>query len=273
MNEAADPALDEFTEVMSGPDEDIDLARAALVVARLHYPHLELDPILEGLNALAAKVRARIPADAPAMNQIEALSGVLLRDYGLTGATKYYYDPRNSFLNDVLERKVGIPVSLSILYMSVGARAGIALAGTAIPRHFLVRVLGVQPPQFIDVFSKGRIMDLETCQAAVRRMFRGQIELHDGMFETVSNAAVISRLLTNLKMIYLNSMRYAAVVPILDRMILINPAEPALLKERGLVRFRLGHAPEARRDLELYLQESGNPEDESDIRELLRRIG
>lgn len=273
MNEAADPALEEFSEAVSGLDEEIDLARAGLVVARLQYPDLEIEPILDSLNALAAKVLARTSPGAPVMEQIEALSKVLLKDAGLTGATKYYYDPRNSFLNDVLERKVGIPVSLSILYMSVGARAGIALAGTAIPRHFLVRILGVQPARFIDVYGKGRVMDLETCQEAVKRMFRGQIELHDEMFETVSNAAVISRLLTNLKMIYLNSMRYASVVPILDRMILVNPQESSLLKERGLVRFRLGHAPEARRDLELYLQESGNPEDAGDIRELLRRMG
>lgn len=273
MNEAADPALDEFREAVSGPDEDIDLARVGLIVARVQYPALEIEPVLESLNALAARVRARVSPEAPTLDQVEALSSVMIEDFGLRGATRYYYDPRNSFLNEVMERKVGIPVSLSILYMSVGARAGIPLAGAAIPRHFLIRILGVQPARFIDVYGKGRIMDLETCKLAVSRMFRGQVELHPEMFETVSNAAVVTRLLTNLKVIYFNSMRYSAVVPILDRMILVNPMETTLWKERGLVRFRLGHSRQARRDLEHYLSKSPSPEDEHEIRELLRRIG
>lgn len=266
-------ALEEFAQAMAGADEDIDLARVALIVARIQYPDLEIEPILDSLNALAARVRARFdPEDSP-VQQAQALTATLIKDLGLQGATRNYYDPRNSFLNDVIERKVGIPVSLSILYLSVGARAGIALGGTAVPRHFLVRLLGVAPPIFIDVYGRGRMMDLETCQESVRRMFQGQIELHPEMFETVSHASIITRLLTNLKMIYLNSMRYAAVVPILDRMILINPMEPGLLKERGLVRFRLGQAQEARSDLERYLDEAREPEDAQDIRNLLRRIG
>ncbi len=273
MNEVSDPTLEDFRRAVSGPDDEIDLARVGLIAARVQYPGLEIESILESLDALAAKVRARVSAEAPVLDQVEALTGVLIENFGLKGATKTYYDPRNSFLNDVMERKIGIPVSMSILYMSVGSRAGIALAGTGIPRHFLVRVLGIQPPRFVDVYGKGRIMDLETCQRAVTRMFRGQIELHPEMFETVSNAAVVTRLLTNLKMIYLNSMRYSAVVPILDRMILVNPQETTLWKERGLIRFRLGHSRQARQDLERYLNESPNPEDENDIRELLRRIG
>jgi regulator of sirC expression with transglutaminase-like and TPR domain len=273
MNDAADQTLEAFRAAISGPDEEIDLARAALVVARIHYPDLDIEPFLDSLNALAAKVRARFDPEGPVLAQINALSGVLLRDLGLAGAAENYYDPRNSFLNDVLERKIGIPVSLSIAYMSVGARAGIALGGTAIPRHFLVRVLGESPPLFIDVYGKGRIMDLETCKQAVRRMFRGRIELHPEMFQIVSNAAIITRLLMNLKMIHLNRKQYASVIPILDRMILVDPADTALLRERGIVRYQLGQPELARRDLERYLAAARNPDDAHDIRALLRKIG
>lgn len=273
MGEAIDPTLDEFREAVSGPDEEIDLARVGLVVARIRYPDLDIEPILDSLNALAAKVLARCsPSDSP-VAQAEALTSVLMKDHGLRGATKSYYDPRNSFLNDVLERKVGIPVSLSMLYMSVGTRAGIALGGTGIPRHFLVRLVGTPEPVFIDVYGKGRMMNMETCQEAVRRMFRGQIALHPEMFETVSNAAIVTRLLMNLKVIYLQTLRYAAVIPILDRMIVINPMESSLLKERGVARLQLGQSRQAREDLERYLSQASPPEDEPEIREILRRIG
>jgi regulator of sirC expression with transglutaminase-like and TPR domain len=273
MNDATRLALDEFRSAVSGPDDEIDLARAALVVARIQYPDLEIEPFLDSLDALAARARARVAPDAPALAQINALSSVLLRDLGLTGATENYYDPRNSFINDVLERKIGIPVSLSIIYMSVAARAGIALGGTAVPRHFLVRVIGESPPLFIDVYGKGRVMDLETCKHAVRRMFRGRIELHPEMFQTVSSLAIITRLLMNLKMIYLNSKQYASVIPILDRMILVDPADTSLLRERGIVQYQLGQPDLARRDLQRYLAAARNPDDAHDIRALLRRIG
>jgi regulator of sirC expression with transglutaminase-like and TPR domain len=273
MNDAADQTLEAFRAAISGPDEEIDLAGAALAVARIQYPALEIEPYLESLNALASKVRARFDPEEPVLSQINALSGVLLRDLGLSGATENYYDPRNSFINDVLDRKVGIPVSLSIIYIGVGARAGIPLGGTAVPRHFLVRVIGESPPLFIDVYGKGRVMDLETCQQAVRRMFRGRVELHPEMFQTVSNVAIITRLLMNLKMIYLNRKQYASVIPILDRMILLDPADTSLLRERGIVRYQLGQPELARRDLERYLAAARNPDDAHDIRALLRRIG
>lgn len=267
-----DPHLREFEEAVSGEDEDIDLARAALVASRIEHPDLELEPILDSLNALAARAVARFSPFSDPLEQVQVLNSVLIDDFGLRGASKNYYDPRNSYLNEILERKIGIPVSLAILYMSVGHRAGVALAGTAVPMHFLVRVLGVQPPHFVDVFGRGRILSQERASVGIGQMLRGKIEFEEDMLDVVSNRAVITRLLTNLKMIYLNAMKFYKAVQVLDRIIVANPWEPTLLRERGLVRFRLGQSDLARVDLERYLDEADEPEDAGEIRNILRRI-
>ncbi len=269
-----DQTLLEFRAAVSGPDEEIDLARATLVIAKVDSPDLEIEPILDGFNALAARVVARAGPDAEVMRQIEALTSVVIKDLGLRGATETdYYDPRNSFLNRVLERKLGIPISLSIVYMIVGSRAGIALGGTAMPMHFLVKVLGIQPPLFVDCYNQGRILTVEQCKEGVKTMSRGQIPFRDEMLDIVSNGAVLSRLLTNLKMIYLNALQYAKALPILDRLLVLNPSVNSLLRERGLVRYNLEQFDLARQDLKDYLATESDPPDAQEIRNLLRKIG
>lgn len=268
-----DPSLDEFRAAVSGPDEEIDLARASLVIAKVEYPDLDPEPILEGLLALAARIVQRAPPGSEPLAQVEALNATLFRELGLRGAQDHYYDPKNSFLNEVLERKLGIPISLSILYMSVGARAGIALGGASMPMHFLVRVLGVHPPVFVDCYGLGRILGEEECREAVRLMTRGRLAFEPEMLEVASNAAVLTRLLTNLKMIHMNELQYGKALPILDRLLILNPGESVLLRERGIVRFRLGQGELARIDLQNYLQAEVNPPDATEIRNLLKRIG
>ena len=134
---AADP-LESFAAALSGPDDEIDIARAALEAARLAYPDLEIEPYVEGIDALAARALGSAKGATDPLAQVEALNATLFRQYGLKGASENYYDPKNSFLNEVIDRKLGIPVSLGVLYMAVGARAGIALGGTGMPMHFLV---------------------------------------------------------------------------------------------------------------------------------------
>ncbi|MBI1784092.1 transglutaminase family protein [Candidatus Sumerlaeota bacterium] len=268
-----DSTLDEFRESVSGPDEEIDLARASLLVAKAEYPNLETAPILESLHALAARVVIRCGQTSDPLEQIEALTSVVLRDLALRGATDAYYDPRNSFINDVLERKVGIPISLSIIYMCVGARAGVALGGTSMPMHFLIRVLGLKPPQFVDCYNGGRVLTKLECEEAVKLMSHGKIPFREDMLEVISNASVLTRLLTNLKMIYLNQLQYAKAIPIFDRLVILNPYETVLLRERGIVRYKLGQGPLARQDLQDYLETAIEAPDADEIRKLLRRIG
>ena len=266
-------SIQEFREAVAGPDEEIDLARAALVIEKVEYPQLDIEPVLRSLDALASRVWARAGREDDPPRQVMALSSVVLEDLGMRGAEKNYYDPRNSFLNQVIERKVGIPVSISILYLSVGARAGIALGGTAMPMHFLVRVLGTKPPLFVDCYNKGKLLGEQECLEALRRLSKGRIEARGEMLEVIPNRVVLTRLMTNLKMIYFNTMKFDKALPILDRLLVLSPEESSLLRERGLVRYRLGQADLAREDLTGYLDGGEEPADARAIRKLLRRLG
>lgn len=268
-----DPSLSEFRKLVSGPDEEIDLARAALEVARMEYPDLDPEPILEGLDALAARVAARSRGVEDPLARVATLSGVLFGEMGLRGATEDYYDPRNSYLNDVLERRRGIPISLSILFLGVGSRAGVPVGGASLPMHFLVRVLGVRPPVFVDCFDGGRTMDLAGCAEFFERMSNGQVAFDPSMVDLASNGEILTRLLNNLKLVLRNAGDHARVLATLDRLLALNPGEPTLLRERGLVLYRLGDATMARRDLQDYLSASVDPPDAREIRDLLRRIG
>lgn len=272
MTALTDPTLGEFRSSVSGNDEEIDLARAALAVARMEYPYLEIEPVLESLNALAARVVRRAGPDRPIPEQVEALTQVVVRELGLRGADENYYDPRNSFINEVLERKTGIPISLSIIYMSVGHRAGVPLAGTAMPMHFLVRVLGVQPPLLVDCYNQGKLMTEDDCREAFRGMSGDRVPFDPQMTAIVSNGAVVTRLLTNLKVLYLNRLQYAKALPALDRLLVLNPSHHALLRERGIVHYRLQRNDLARQDLEHYLASEANPPDAREIRNLIRRL-
>lgn len=273
MTGRPDRALREFRDATSGPDEEIDLARAALVLAKLEYPDLQIEPYLGSLQALAARVLARSGPQVDTLNRVEALGSIVLGELGLRGATENYYEPRNSFLNDVIDRKLGIPVSLSVIYMAVGARAGIALGATDVPMHFLVRVLGVKPLRFVDCYSGGRLLTIDHVQEVLRRISRGRLEFSEQMLAVVSNRAVLTRMLTNLKQIYVNALNYKKALPILDRLLVLDPTHPPALRERGLVHYRLGQRDPARRDLQHYLDSGKNPTDAAEIRKLLRRIG
>jgi regulator of sirC expression with transglutaminase-like and TPR domain len=272
MSAFLDRSLQEFVEAVSRPDGEIDIARAALVASKFERADLEIESILESLNALAARVVIRAGGSSDPIEQVEALVGVVLRDFGLKGNRRRYDDPRNSLLHCVLERKLGIPVSIGIVCLGVADRAGAPLAGTALPMHFVVRVLGVRPARFIDVFNGGRMLDAESCLQAVERMSNGALRLDDRALQPVSNVAVLARMLTNLKLVYITTRNFDRAAATLDRLLVLNPLEPSLMRERGLVRYRLGQSDLARGDLQHYLDRNLDADDAPKIRELLRRL-
>lgn len=268
----SDHSLDEFRAVVSGCDEDIDLGRASLLVAKLEYPELAIEAYLESFDALAARTVHKIAGSTNPLDHVAALTSTVIKGLGIKGAQDSYYDPRNSFINDVIERKCGIPISISIVYMAIGARAGIALGGTSMPMHFLVRVLGLKPPKFVDCYNAGHVVELSECEEAVRVMSRGQIGFREDMLDVIPNSAVVTRLLTNLKMIYQNTLQYAKALPIMDRLLILNPYESGLLRERGIIRYKLGHGNLARQDLQDYLQTTIEAPDADEIRNLIKRL-
>ena len=268
--------LEDFRQAISGNDDDMDLARAAALLAHIEYPGLDIAPVLGNIEAMAAKLAVRLRRASDLHGQIQALLETALREPKLRGANsespEEYYDPRNSFLSDVFERGTGIPVSLAVLLMSVGARAGLALAATSMPMHFLVRVLGTPQPLLIDCYDGGRILTEADCRAMIHKISGGRLFYVHSMLEVISNATTLTRMLNNLKMIYLGHSRFERAIDVLDRLIIVNPEQNRLLRERGLVHYRLGHTVHAQRDLEEYLRHEPEPDEASPIRDLLRGI-
>ncbi len=276
ITQRPDPALDAFVSAVSVPDEEIDLARAALVIAQAEQPDLDVEGYLESLRALAGKVVKRAGPRTTTRRQVRALIDVVHRELGLRGVRadcqEEYYDPRNSFLNHVLDRRIGIPISLSVVLMSVGARAGIPLGGIDMPIHFLVRVLGLPEPLMIDCFDSGRLLSRLDCARMLKQMSGGRWPFRPDMLEIVSNASILSRMLTNLLLTYHRTGQLRKAVAILDRMLVLNPDQPAFLRNRGVILCQLGELARARPDLERYLQCAPQTVDTAQIRRLLKSI-
>ncbi len=254
----------------SHDDASIDLAEAALAIARCEYPKLDAPYYIRRLETLAQRVRDRMRTNPTARETIVLLNRVLFEEEGLRGNRDDYYDPRNSFLNDVLDRKLGIPITLSVIYMEVARRVGFPLAGTGMPGHFLLKHYDVMSGEIIiDPFHRGRIVTSEECQQRLDEIYSGQVELQPEYLKAVSHREILTRVLNNLRQIYFTQRNFAKGLTVLDLLLAIPPRSPDMLRERGLVRLNLEQLLGAARDFGTYLQMCPEAADADDVRETL----
>ena len=261
-----------FTSMVEPSREDasIDLATAALAIARTEYPALDTPYYLTRLENLAERVRSRMRSSPTARETVALLNRVLFDEQGLRGNRDDYYDPRNSFLNDVLDRKLGIPITLSVIYMDVARRVGFPIAGTGMPGHFLLKHYDVMDGEIIiDPFNRGRIVGNADCQQRLNEIYSGQIELQPEFLQPVTHRDILSRLLNNLRQIYFTRRNFRKGLATLDLLLTIPPRSPELLRERALVRLNLEQHLGAAQDLGAYLQLRPNAPDSEDVRETL----
>ena len=249
-------------------DERIPLARAALIIARTEYPSLDIEHYLRRLDEMAERVR-RLQGDLPdASETIAALNQVLFAEEGLRGNRDGYYDPRNSFVNDVLERRLGIPITLSLIYMEVGQRVGFPLFGVGMPGHFLLKHYDVDGREtLIDPFAEGRILSLADCQHRLDEIYSGQMLLQPEFLLAVSRRQILTRVLNNLKNIYLSTRNFKKALAIVDLILAIYPRSPADMKQRATLRYGLGQLRAAAEDLEEYLKMSPEASDADEVRQ------
>src|SRR5450755_4246719 len=191
-----------FRSLVELPDGEIDLARAALAIAGEEYPNLEFDRYLNQLDRWAEAVHGVLPGDS--LGTLAALIDRLSRVEGFRGAPGAFQDPRASFLSDVLERRTGIPISLALVYMLVGERAGLSMTGVAFPGHFLARCDLRGGFVLLDAFSGGRQLSIGDCELLLQEVHRGAL-FDPSLVEPAANRAVLFRMLSNLKMLYLKS--------------------------------------------------------------------
>jgi len=257
-------------------DERIDLVRAALTIAQTEYPDVDIDAYCERIQDLARRVKRQVPDLGDPSESISALNRVLFEEEGFRGNGEDYYDPRNSFLNDVLDRKLGIPITLAVVYMEVAHRVGFPLVGVGMPGHFLLKHYDVEGREIlIDPFNRGSILTAKDCQRALDEIYGGQMPLQPEFLMAVSRRQVLVRMLNNLKSIYLSARNFRKALPIVDLILAIYPRSPEDVKQRALLRWSLGQTRGALADLDDYLKMSPEASDADEIRQTaasLRRM-
>ena len=268
-------ALQSFAQLVSPVqnDEAIDLAGAALALARIEYPDLDVPSYLRRLDEMAVRVNAGLRANPCARETIAMLNRVLFEEEGLRGNRDDYYDPRNSFLNDVLDRKLGIPITLSVVFMEVARRVGLPLTGTGMPGHFLLKLYDVMSGEIIiDAFNRGRILTLGDCHSRLNEIYRGELEFQPEFLQPVTHREILTRMLNNLRQIYFTQRNFRKGLMVLDLLLAIPPRSPEMLRERALVRLNLDQYVGAAQDLANYLKLQPDAPDAQDVSETLEMV-
>ena len=164
-------------ELFNRPEKAMSLAEAALLIAQDEYPHLDIGAYLQRLDDLSREVRARLSPGAPPENIIATMNHLLFQEKGFAGNERQYYDARNSFLNEVLDRKVGIPITLSIVYMEIGRRLGLSLEGVSFPGHFLVKLEREQGRVVVDPYSGGISLNEQELTNRLHQSYGDQLDV------------------------------------------------------------------------------------------------
>ena len=257
-------------EVLNRPEGAMGLAEAALLIAQDEYPHLDIEAYLRRLDDLSSNVGARLSHGASPENIIAAMNHFLFQEEGFAGDPENYYDPRNSFLNDVLDRKQGIPITLSIVYMEVGRRLGLSLEGVSFPGHFLVKLKLQQGRVVLDPYSGGISLSEQELSNRLHQSYGDQLDVPlDRLLASANKRHILTRLLRNLKAIYLHTEEFTKVLSVIDRILLIRPDLPEELRDRGLIYERLECAQSALEDYRRYIELEPNAPDYREIRSRL----
>jgi regulator of sirC expression with transglutaminase-like and TPR domain len=263
---AVDPYR-EFRQAVDRPEDLIDLGRAALTIALPDYPTLDIAACLAQLDELAVAVTQRGGAAADVYRLLAALNTVLFTERGFRGNRDNYFDPKNSFLNEVLARKTGIPITLSVVYVEVAQRIGLPLDGVGFPGHFLVKHATGGEEIVIDPFAGGEVRSREDLEGMLRQFYGAKVSWHPDFLKPATKKQILQRMLANLKSIYRKNNDLVKNLTVLDRLILLDPASSADIRERGELYLRLECFTQARADLEAYLRLVPDADDATMIRE------
>lgn len=240
-------AVTRFAEALQEP---IDLGYAATLLGVAEEPELDVDAVMVELERLGAELAQRLPQGADEEAQLRALGGYLFGEVGLLGNEQDYYDPRNSYLHQVLRRGLGIPISLSVVTLEVGQRAGIELRGIGFPAHFLI---GTPSGRYLDPFNQGRLLSEDDCAQLLVQLTGQAIPFDPRLLAEVDARVILLRMLRNLKGAHLRRSELDLVLADIDRLMLLDPSVEER-RDRGLIQLARRDYAEAVADLEAYLE-------------------
>lgn len=268
---SAKKARSRFAELLSLDDEQINLAEATLLIAAEEYTNLNIEDYLAKLDHFGDIARERAANARDASDVISALNSTLFEELGFHGNRDSYYDPRNSFLNQVIDRRTGFPITLTVVYMEVAKRIDLQIQGVGLPYHFIAKHEAETCDIFIDPFNEGRLLSAGGCAELVTEISGGKEELQPEHLESVSNKRILARILLNLLGLYkANDPRRALAT--IDRLLLINPDYAPHIRLRGLLLASAGDQTKAIAELERYLELVPDAEDAGSIREQIKSI-
>jgi regulator of sirC expression with transglutaminase-like and TPR domain len=265
-----DSLVREFADAVQRIDHD--LASAALIIPRLEYPRLDSAPYLVQLDEMGRVARTRIealPAAVDLSERIAVLNNYLFDELGFAGNREHYEDPRNSFLNEVLERRTGIPITLAVIYIEVGRRAGLKVDGVNFPGHFLVRCPAGQGTVthdplardlIIDAFHGGAILSERDCRQLLERHVGEEAAFDPMLLGPATKTQILVRMLLNLKRIYVRMRSFPQARDITEMLLAIDPSALTELRDRGLLAYHLNDFSAALRDLQTYVRLSSGTE-------------
>ena len=259
-------AFQQFT----GRDEQLDLGRAALAIARIEHPALSVEAEVARLDELAARSAAARTGDRQAA--LDRLRAFLFEEEGFRGNAEEYYDPRNSCLNDVLDRKLGIPITLSILTIEIARRVGIEVDGVSLPGHFIVSASLGARRIFLDPFNRGAVLTPAQAEEVASRAVGRPVKLAEEHWAPCAKRQILVRMLRNLKGIYARREDWTRALAVVDRLLVLDADSPVHLRDRGSVLVRLGRLHEGAAAWDRYLQRFPGAQDADTFREQLRKV-
>ena len=256
-----------LTLLAHDPSAEADVAEIALCLAREEYPDVDVEAYLGELAALAHDVRPRLRGGLAA--RVQALCRFLFHELGFRGNTQAYYDPRNSYFNQVLDRRTGIPLTLSLVALAVGGRAGLTVEGVGLPGHFIARAVAEGEVVLFDPFHGGRLLTPGQCEELVREVTGAPFAATAETLGPAPLSSMVVRLLTNLKAVYLREADFARAVRIIERLRQLLPDDPLQRRDLGAALLHAGQPGKALGHLEGYLRLLPGAEDSEAVQQLL----
>lgn len=259
-----------FAELVRVPEPDLDLARAALCIARIEHPDLIPEHALKQLDELAARSGAAGLDDG--LRVLHRLREFLFAEEGFRGNAADYYDPRNSCLNDVLERRLGIPITLALVTMEVGLRVGLQIQGIGLPGHFVVGARLDADSVLLDPFNGGAVLTMDGAHKVVARAVGRPVKLTEASFLPCSRRQILTRMLSNLKAVYVSRREWPKALEAIECLLAVDANSAAHIRDRGSVLVKLGQFHRGVADWERYLRENLAAPDTDAVRQQLRRV-
>ena len=272
---AFDSTLDRFRSAVAGPPDAVPIARAALLIAQAEYPGLDVAAYEEQLTALGERLEARVHPAADVRTQLAEAHRLLFEECGFHGNDDEYGDPRNLYLNDVIDRRAGIPASLATIYVTVCARAGIPARPVGLPGHIIVRIEvppGTDGPLLVDPHHGGRELSGEECRRLVRNVYGRRTAFKEHFLDPITPRQLIQRVIHNLKAGYLQRGDEERAGRMIDLLLAMYPWDLDEVRDRGMLHERIGDPAAALNDLEQYVRYRTDARDIQTVNEAVRSL-